>query len=105
MPCIDAAVKGVTRSSQPDTRGTPHLAQALAFVINVLPAATARSAIRRLLEPMVAALKKGGVDGGDAKLATHELDRMTVVVGHVRPRLEVRTLRVAKSKGAKHIVR
>lgn len=64
-------------------------AQGLSYVISSLPPDPAAAAIRRLVEPMATGLQRDGVDGGDAKLAQQELDRLTVVVSHARPAMQV----------------
>eukprot|EP00752_Nemacystus_decipiens_P010447 g9307.t1 len=65
------------------------LLEGLSYVISTLPPDPAAAAIRRLVQPMATGLQRDGVDGGDAKLAQQELDRLTVVVSHARPAMQV----------------
>lgn len=65
------------------------LLQGLAHVISTLQAAPAANAIRRLAQPIAAALQRDGVEQGDVKGAQHDLDRLTALVSHLNPRLEV----------------
>eukprot|EP00903_Cladosiphon_okamuranus_P011653 g10961.t1 len=64
------------------------LLEGLSYVISTLPPDPAAGAIRRLVEPMATGLQRDGVDGGDAKLAQQELDRLTVVVSHACPAMQ-----------------
>ncbi len=57
--------------------------------MSTLPPDAAASAIRRLVEPMATGLQRDGVEAGDAKMAQQELDRLTVVVSHADPPVQV----------------
>lgn len=69
----------------------------LSYVISTLQPAAAAAAIRQLVQPIAAGLQRDGAVAGDAKLAQQELDRLTVVVSHANPVMEVRVTIFLKS--------
>ncbi|CAN0143060.1 unnamed protein product, partial [Laminaria digitata] len=63
--------------------------QGLSYVISTLPPDPAAAAIQRLVRPIAEGLQRDGTVAGDGKLAQQELDRLTVVVSHARPVMEM----------------
>lgn len=62
--------------------------EGLAHVISSLQPVPAANAMRQLAEPMAAGLQRDGVEGGNVKSASYELDRLTVLVSFVNPTIE-----------------
>lgn len=63
--------------------------QGISYVISSLQPVPAAVAFRRLVEPIAANLQADGVVAGDAKLAQQHLTRLTVIVTHANPSIEV----------------